>query len=220
MSKKGTHYVKKSAKKYLTARDRKLLIISGIALIIAVAAFLIFTSLTDDSIEIRDGKAVGAGENWIIAGSGSGDKREYHKYGEYDFSAYDGEVVPDSVSYDDIATCVELFPTDGRYASAYVYGGANSAEETIENVSSQIEYMLENGEVHTPEEFMDGYIYWYTADITSDDGTVTPTQIFSAYLPAENDGCIILRVTYESEFVDAETGYAELSAIAKQITRE
>ena len=166
MAKKGSHYVKKTARKYLTEKDKKLLIISAVVLVIVVAAFLIITSVTDPALDMKDGKVVGVEENWIISAADRGAETRYYKYGEYDFSDYDGEVVPGSVSYDDNATCVELFPADGRYTGAYIYAGSKDALATVENVSSQIGYMLENGDVHMPEEFMDGYIYWYTATET------------------------------------------------------
>ena len=222
MSKKSSHYVKKSTKKYLTAKDKKLLIISAAVLAAVIAAFFIITAVTDPALEIRDGKVVGAEENWIISSAERGGETCYYKYGEYDFSGYDGEVVPGSVSYDENTTCVELFPSDGRYASAYVYAGSKTAHETVENVSSQIGFMLENGDMRMPEKFMDGYIYWYTATETDEEtGTVLYKQVFNAYLPAENDGTIIVRVTYGFEtaddYVDAETGYAEVEAIAKNI---
>lgn len=227
MAKKGSHYVKKSAKKYLTDKDKKLLIIAAIVIVVIVAAFFIITSLSDKALEVKDGKVVGAGDNWLISSADRGAETCYYKYGEYDFSGYDGEVVPGTVSYDDNATCVELYPADGRYADAFVYAGGKTAEFTVNNVSSQIGYLLENGDVHEVEEFMDGYIYWYTATETQEAAsedeaeTVVYKQVFSAYLPADSDGCIIVRVTYDfdtdAEYVAAETGYAEVKAIAECI---
>ena len=228
MAKKGSHYVKKTTKKYLTDKDRRILVIAAIALVVIVAAFLIITSVSDKALEVKDGKVVGAGDNWLIAAADRSAETCYYKYGEYNFSGYDGDVVPGTVSYDDNATCVELFPADSRYAGAYVYAGSKTAELTVNNVSSQIGYLLENGNVREPEDFMDGYIYWYTATETQESasgdevGAVVYKQIFSAYLPAASDGCIIVRVTYDfdtdTEYVTAETGYAEVKAIAEMIT--
>ena len=222
MAKKGSHYVKKSAKKYLTDKDKKLLVICAVALVVIVAAFFIITALTDNKLDMKDGKVVGAGDNWIIANAASGGETVYYKYGEYNFSGYDGEVVPGSVSYDDNATCVELFPADGRYAEGYVYASSKDPATVINNVSSQIGFMLTDGEVHDPEEFMDGYIYWYTTTETNEDTEeVKYAQVFSAYLPAENNGSIIARVTYRfdtpDEYVTADIGYAEVEAIAEYI---
>ena len=229
MAGKGSHYVKPKANKpFLTKKDIKWLIGIAIAIVVVIAAIALYVKLTDESLTVRNGKLNGVGENWIVANSGDSSGIKYLKYGEYDFSGYDGEVVPGSMSFDEFATCVNLYPADGRYTDAFVYATNNDPQFVVRNVTTQIGGILANGVVYPYEEFEDGYIYWYTCTeerIIDEENELSETvykQTFSAYLPAEHDGSVIIRLNYEfatpDEFVDAETGYAEMKTIVEGLT--
>ena len=226
MAGKGSHYVKpKQEATFLTKKDVKWLIGIGIAIVVAIIAITIGIKIADDSLVVKNGKLDGVEPGWIVANSGDKSAVKYLKYGEYDFSDYDGEVVPGCLSFDEYATSGELFPSDGRYASGYVYATSKEAEFIVQNVTWQIGSILTNGTVYPYEEFEDGFIYWYTATeerIIDEEAELSETvyvQTFSAYLPADHDGCMIARVNYEfdsaDKYVDAETGYAEVRELVK-----
>ena len=231
MAGKGYHYVKeKGSKPLFTKKDIRNIIIALAAVIVIVAAFFCYIKLSDDTLTLKNGSVSGVEDNWIIANSGTGNGDNYYKYCEYDFEGYDGEVVPGKLSFDENGTCVELFPSDGRYANGYVYATAKDAETVVRNVVGQIGGILAEGTVYPYEEFEGGYIFYYTAredrvtDEESEATTPVYIQVFTAYIPAAHDGTVIVRVTYEFEspecYVDAETGYSEVSAILSGITIE
>ena len=86
MAKKGSHYIKQKADKPLfTKKDIKWIIGLAAAIIAVIAAFFIMVNAADESLKIKDGKVIGAGENWIIANSGAGETPTYFKYAEFDF---------------------------------------------------------------------------------------------------------------------------------------
>jgi len=229
MAGNGSHYVKPKKKAgYLTRKDVRFLSGIGIGIVVAIIAIYAIITLSDESLVVKNGKLDGVEPGWIVANSGDSSAIKYLKYGEYDYSDYDGEVVPGTLSFDEYATCVELFPADGRYASGYVYATNKEADFIVRNVSSQIGGILTNGTVYPYEEFEGGYIYWYTATsdkVIDEENGISETiyiQTFSAYLPADHDGCMIVRVNYEftspDEFVSAETGYAEVSKLIDGLT--
>ncbi len=224
MSRKSSHYIRpKSNKPLFSKTDIKWMI--GIAIVIAVivAAIIVYAQLTDETLRMKNGKVVGAEENWIIANSGKSNTPSYMKYAEYDFSGYAGEVVSGGVSFDENATCVELFPEDDRYVSAYIYASGKDTDTVVRNVTGQIGAVLTEGSVYPAEEFNGGYIFWYTAredrviDEETEEKESVYIQVFTAYLPADNEGTLIVRVNYEFDspesFVDAEIGYAETEAL-------
>ena len=222
MAKSRRHYVKQQGpEKYLSDQEKRILIYIGAVLIAAVIAIFLITALTDATIAMKDGALVGTEDNWIIANAGKGGVYKYYKYGEYDFTSYDGEAVPEKLSYDANSTAVRLYPADGSYTEGYVYATSKPAEEIAGTVSRQMAYMLNDGEVSDVEKFGDGYIYWYTTveEDAQEDGSVINTyvQVFSCYLPAKPDGSVIVRATYRFDsadaYVDYETGCAALSDI-------
>ena len=226
MAKSSRHFVKQQEPaKYLSDKEKKILIGIGAALIIIVAAVFIITALTDDSIAVKNGELVNTEENWIIANAGDSTNPEYYKYGEYDFTGYEGEIVPEALSYDANSTAVRILPAGNGNAEGYVYAVSRPAKDIAESVSGQMGYMITDGEANSAEEFNGGYIYWYTTveEAEQEDGSVTETyvQVFSGYMPAAYDGTIVARVTYRfataDEYVDAETGYAAVSELLEYI---
>lgn len=229
MAKSSRHFVKTQKKKaYLTKKDLKMLMWIVIAVVIAAALYFIISFITDDSISIKDGKLVDVGDNWIVSNAGNNNDPKYYKYAEYDLTGYDGEVVAGHTSYDELATSVELYPADARYEMAYIYSVENKPDEVIGNVTAQIGHFLTEGEVHAAEEFEDGYIYWYTTrvDEETEDGETSTyyNQVFSGYIPADNDGTLIIRVTYRfddaAEYVEPEVGYDEVRSILEHFSFE
>lgn len=226
MAKTSRHFVKQQQpQKYISDKEKRILICVGAALIVIIAAIFLVSALTNETIAVKNGALVGTEDNWIIANAGKGGEQKYYKYGEYDFSDYNGEVVPEKLSYDENSTAVRLYPISDDNVEGFVYATARPAKEVAESVSIQMAGMLNDGQSSAAEEFGDGYIYWYTTteETQQDDGTTANTyiQAFSCYLPADHNGSIIVRVTYRFDspdlYVDEDTGHAAINEIIRHI---
>jgi hypothetical protein len=227
------HYVKTRGKKPYLKKWEWIVVLSvlGAAALSALAYFIVQAAL-DDSLPVKNGKVVTDVANPIIVNEGTAAKPKYYVYGSYDFSPLDAEISVEGVNDDGNETGIYVYPRDGSYAYAYLYGGNVDFKTAAENVQSNIGSMLPNGDVHDLTTYtrggLTGSAYWYTfwSEKTDENGqTITDEkgnaikeyqQTFSCYVPASR-GCLIVRVTHKGEdegvYVDEATGYAEIGAI-------